>query len=191
MAEKPIWQAAQDKAEAVLDVLHEQEDDFLGPTDINFICALFNLTVDVRPLNGSAGFIKRKAKSNNPEIVINANDSKKKQRFTLAHLLGHYLERYEANDNDYGFIEPPTSKVFASEYVDYHRKNPIFAPIADRLEKYQLHEFYADEFAMALLLPKSQLNNILDNGMKINEIAKYFDVRKFLVTRRIDRIRQS
>ena len=91
----------------------------------------FEATVLVAKLSqGISGFIF-KEEEENPEIYINSSEPPVRQRFTLAHEIGHLVERtMVAGDYDFSFM-------------DSRRPNP---------NDYNLHEFFADEFAGALLI---------------------------------------
>lgn len=78
---------------------------------------------------GTSGLIIKYAGSF-PRIYISQHDSPSRKRFTLAHELGHLVERRDwANDDEYSFVD--------------HRKTGVT----------NLHEFYANEFAGELLMP--------------------------------------
>lgn len=87
-----------------------------------------------------------------PVILINQDEPEVRRRFTWAHELGHIVERGTvAQDDDYSFSD--------------HRGR-----------EYDLHEFYADEFAGALLMPEEEFLPLLDRGISEREIARIFEV---------------
>lgn len=94
------------------------------------IAGRWNAGVNFVPLgDGISGFII-KEEGTDPRIYVNSNESLQRQRFTLAHEIGHLIERQSiAGDKDYSF-------------TDYRSQS-----------KYDLHEFFADEFAGELLMP--------------------------------------
>lgn len=86
-------------------------------------------------------------------IGINREHNKKRQRFTLAHELGHYILHKEKN----------------SEFRD---------AVFFRDEVLDSMEFNANEFAGELLMPKSLVRNFIDNdGLRnIGQLAEKFGV---------------
>jgi prophage protein len=101
--------------------------------------------------NKVAGMI---IKDNNAaaQIFINTTAPYPKQRETLAHELGHLVERELRDDQEYSFL-------------DLREKTPT-----------NLHEFYADEFACALLMPPEEFTKLQADGETIFSIAAYFNV---------------
>lgn len=85
-------------------------------------------------------------------IFINISVSYPKQRETLAHELGHLVERALRDDREYSFL-------------DLRESTPT-----------NLHEFYADEFACALLMPQEEFMKLQADGETIFSIAAYFNV---------------
>lgn len=110
---------------------------------------------------GKSGFIIKYVGSR-PRIYINKNEPKERQLFTLAHELGHLWERREvAGDEEYSFVD-------------------------NRNGEKNLHEFFADEFAGALLLPEE----IFANGdvADVDYIAELYGVSPAAVQERHRRL---
>ena len=90
-----------------------------------------------------------------------------RRRFTFAHELGHYIERTTlANDNDFAFKD-------------------------GRSEKYDLHEFYADEFAGALLMPEDDFLKMQQEGKSLVDMAAKFGVSLSAVRKRRERLAKT
>lgn len=88
---------------------------------------------------GQSGMIIKYAGSN-PRIYISDQEVPQRQLFTLAHELGHLIERRDiASDDEYGYVD----------HRDEGTKN--------------LHEFYANEFAGELLMPAKKFIEVFDN----------------------------
>lgn len=106
-----------------------------GLRDLVHLADNWGASVSIDPMEpGLSGFIIKDA-GTEARIYINANDSPERQRFTLAHEIGHLVERSSlARDDDYSFM-------------DYR----------DTQGKYTLQEFFADEFAGELLMPAGPL----------------------------------
>lgn len=84
-------------------------------------------------------------------ILVSETEDFARQRFTIAHELGHYIERRIANDDEYSFVER-------------------------RGGAYSLHELFADTYAANLLMPESKFRRIHDITNDISVIANYFAV---------------
>lgn len=79
-----------------------------------------------------------------PVIVLNATDSRVRQRFTCAHELGHYVSRSGQVANEY-------------EYVD------LRGPTASA--GYDQDEIFANRFAAALLMPEDEVRRLRNEGI--------------------------
>lgn len=101
-----------------------------GLHDLVNLAARWDARVEFLPMDPHlSGFII-KEEDTDPRIYVNSAESLHRQRFTLAHEIGHLIERQSvAGDQDYSF-------------TDYRST-----------ERYDLHEFFADEFAGELLMP--------------------------------------
>lgn len=84
--------------------------------------------------SGTSGLI-RKRRGEDPLIMVNLAQSWLRRRFTVAHEIGHYIERMVVQrqpDEDFGFIESRGTRQTA-------------------------HEFFANVFATNLLMPEDRL----------------------------------
>lgn len=86
-------------------------------------------------------------------ISINKEHHKNRQRFTLAHELGHYILHKDKN------INKVDTTFFRNENLD-----PL--------------EYMANEFAAALLMPEDRLRELIDkeNKTNIENLAEIFEV---------------
>lgn len=99
-------------------------------------------------------------------IVVNSRHVGRRNRFTIAHELGHVVERKNvAQDDEYSF----------EEY---------------RGRAYDLHEFFADEFAGELLMPAFAVRDLAATGATPERIAEYFDVSIDAVKKRLGRLKK-
>lgn len=104
------------------------------------------------PLDGGISGVVSKQPRGAAEIVLNSTEPAARRRFTWAHELGHVVERGSiASDDDYSFTDA-------------------------RGNDYDLHEFFADEFAGALLMPEEEINRLETMGHSIAQQARYFGV---------------
>lgn len=167
-----VWEAAEEAAQKLWEK-HRQPD---GLVDLQAICDAYGIRVRHTPdlPDGTSGMIVQEGRDRAARIYINSTESPDRQRFTLAHELGHYVERQTiAQDDSYSFR-------------DYRGK------------KYNLHEFYADQFAGALLMPAPL---VLEKNPELREpgaslppsisaiaVAEQFGVSLSAAAKRLDRL---
>ncbi len=112
---------------------------------------------------GISGVVVKETDSD-PVIVIHEYDSTARRRFTWAHEIGHILERrLIAGDDDYSFRE-------------------------SRGRKYDLHEFFADEFAGALLMPSDEISRMQRQEWTLGQMAQEFGVSVKALAKRMERL---
>ncbi len=116
-------------------------------------------------------------KNNQNLIGINPSESKQRQRFTIAHELGHFMLHAQNRNKDLMFI----SKVHFRDNNSTTGENQ--------------KEIEANAFAAALLMPKPILQLELDNlpnniseEEAITILAKRFQVSSIAMTYRIERL---
>lgn len=165
-----VWEAAEDAA----DRLRKNYQTSDGLVDLDAICAAYDIQVlhTARLPEGTFGMIVKKDKDTPARVYVNANESRERQRFTLAHEIGHYMERLTvAGDASYSFRDK-------------------------RGGAYDLHEFYADQFAGALLMPKERVVE-LNPGLRADplslklaaiDIAQQFGVSPSAAEKRLERL---
>jgi Zn-dependent peptidase ImmA (M78 family) len=98
-------------------------------------------------------------------IYVDFGENSARQRFTIAHELGHFVERSNQGQRDFAFID-------------------------ERGTKYDLHEFYADEFAGDLLMPADEISNLRIRGFSNVEMAAHFGVSIPALNKRLDRLQR-
>jgi len=89
-------------------------------------------------------------------IYLNASDSYERQRFTLAHEIGHVVLHHPENEED--------------EYrmVDYRGRNQTFDP----------KEWEANIFAANILMPEEKTKQIWEQLNDVDDFARYFEVSR-------------
>jgi Zn-dependent peptidase ImmA (M78 family) len=153
-----VWQAARSEAQRLIDEY--------GTNDPYDLCR--QLGIDVIEANmpdGSSGMIVKRA-GQDAEVFVEADDPTVRRKFTVAHELGHYIERSLAHDDDFSFRER-------------------------RGMDYNLHEFFADEFAGALLMPEAQFLAELNKGATNTSLAAQFRVSLAAVEKRRSRLMKT
>ncbi|MFF9562934.1 ImmA/IrrE family metallo-endopeptidase [Leifsonia sp. NPDC014704] len=123
------------------------------PVEPADIAERLGIDVLVAPLEGNtAGFILREGEGR-PQIVVNAKDSAVRQRFTLAHELGHYMQ---------------------------HREDDLIAYVDKRDELSTLgaspSEIWANQFAAELLMPTSVVKKWWAEGRPSEEMRERLGV---------------
>ena len=86
-------------------------------------------------------------------IYVNKNDTPERQRFTIAHEIGHILLHHVQKDEEY--------------FVDYRNNN-----------QYNDREFEADNFAAALLMPREKSISTWYETEDVDDFAKAMKVSR-------------
>lgn len=137
-------------------------DMYKIPADILKIARMNDIDVYEGSLDKKiSGAIKYDVETQKFEILLNKNDAKTRQRFTLAHELGHFFLHKEILMSD-------------EIHIDTMFRMP------DEKEK------EVDYFAGALLMNKTLLNKMYQNNKSITELAELFDVSVSAMTVRLD-----
>ncbi|MBT1162950.1 ImmA/IrrE family metallo-endopeptidase [Bifidobacterium sp. SO1] len=152
-----VWQDARREAQSILDEYWDQQT---LPIDIERLCRLENVNPIREQLpDGLSGMLIKKKNEREARAYVDELEPRVRRRFTFAHELGHYIERTRlADDHEFGFSE-----------IREIRRN-------GRRDDYFPHEFFADEFAGALLMPESKIREFLDENMTVEQMAEKFDV---------------
>ncbi len=119
-----------------------------------------------------SGAIRYNKTENKFDILINKNDAKVRQRFTVAHELGHYFLHQE-------FLKREEVHIDIMYRTVEKNKNEI------EIEAEKAREREVDYFAGALLMNKMLLEKIR-NENTIDELAQIFDVSVSAMTVRLD-----
>ena len=158
---KLVWQDARERAADVLDNYWDGE----LPVDVASISAAMGVTPYRGSLpDGLSGMvIKRPGEP--ARSYVEASEPVGRRRFTIAHELGHYVERVDVSDDD------------DFSFVDERRSG-----------RYDLHEFYADEFAGALLMPEDDFLKMQKEGKSLIDMAARFGVSLDAARKRRERL---
>lgn len=98
-----------------------------------------------------------------PVVLVDASESVGRQRFTIAHEIGHYCEREAADDHEFSFVET-------------------------RTRAYSLHELYADTYAANLLMPEREFRKVYSRQGGEFEAAAFFAVSPSAVEMRAEKL---
>lgn len=157
-----VWQAARQYADDVRNAYWSQRG---FPVDPYKIGREMGLTVEDALLpDGTSGFIIKESGAE-AEIYISLNEPRARRVFTCAHEIGHYVERMKQEDDTFSFTDGRTSA-------------------------YDLHEFFADEFAGSLLMPVKEIRRLQSEGHSTFSMAAHFGVSTSALSKRLERIQK-
>lgn len=118
-----------------------------------------------------SGAIRYKKEENEFEILVNKNDIKTRQRFTIAHELGHYFLHQD-------FLK--------SEEIHIDTMYRAVSNNGSEIEAEREREKEVDYFAGALLMNKTLLEKMYKENNTIKELAEIFNVSISAMTVRLD-----
>lgn len=105
----------------------------------------------------------------NKKIYIAKQDSEQRQRFSIAHEIGHYVLHHSGN----------------IDYEQYEHKHISFRDNAASLG-FDIREIEANFFAANLLMPESRIKELFTEGFSLQELAYYMNVSKAAMTYRLE-----
>lgn len=158
MADHPDAERA---AEAVI----EECWDGQLPIDPVRIATTFGVKTSAELDDNVSGMLVKKP-GNDPEILLNKDDSRNRKRFTAAHELGHYVRRSERPDQ--------------YEYVDYRDERSSSGTAEE--------ERFANAFAANLLMPRGAVESLHAEGTPDFLLAKQFGVSREAMQHRLDNL---
>ena len=147
-------------------------DMYKIPVDVIKIANSNDIKVYEGDLNKKiSGAIRYNKDENKFEILINKNDIKVRQRFTIAHELGHYFLHQDFLKSEEIHVD-----------IMYRSINNNEAEI----EKLREKEKEVDYFAGALLMNRTLLEKMHKENDSIKELAEIFNVSVSAMTVRLD-----
>lgn len=146
------------------------------PVDPNSIAVKMGMEVYFAPIPGGlAGAILKTRKEETPKIFVDNNASTSRKRFTIAHEIGHCVERFRDSDSPNQKI--PGHLGFSDESMISDEKIlGGIMPIGSRTPDQSPRELFADYFACCLLIPENEVQGFVGLGMNIDDVATYFGV---------------
>ncbi|WP_143069427.1 ImmA/IrrE family metallo-endopeptidase [Rhodococcus maanshanensis] len=136
---------------------HWNDEDNVIHFPVNPFEIAKSLGIDVHRVHlddSLAGFIVREEHGGPVEIYVNKSDSPVRQRFTVAHELGHFAQR-EGDKEPMGFVDERAE--LASAGADPH-------------------EVWANNFAAELLMPAAIAKKWWAKGSSVDELRRKFNV---------------
>ncbi|CAK1941526.1 HTH-type transcriptional regulator / antitoxin HigA [Vibrio crassostreae] len=137
-----------------------------NPLDLSSLCHVLGIGIQFVPLENN---ISGRLHHDGNRWIINVNSlhHQRRQRFTIAHELGHY------------FLHRNSQEKY--EDATFHRG-----------KQYSLKELEADNFAGALLMPKAEFKDFVRSySNKIDDIAEHFGTSSVAIKKRADVIRSN
>ncbi len=139
----------------LIDALHRVQR--FAPVDVESLAWGLGVRVNYIPLDPDISGELIKSSDGKYEINVNSTDSQTRQRFTIAHELGHFIYHRElvgdGIDDDKAYRSTDTGR--------YHNKK--IGPI---------EETEANKFAAGLLMPLSLIDRLRAEGLDRREMAK-------------------
>jgi Zn-dependent peptidase ImmA (M78 family) len=134
------------------------------PVDPFYIAKALGIDVYGEALDPEvSGLLRKRSQEDDPEIVLNVDDHRNRQRFTCAHELGHFSMRSQ------------TGSFEKWNYVD--RRDVLAGAGTDP------DEIYANRFAAALLMPQRAVKKLWDG--EVAPLAYKFGVSPEAMSNRL------
>ncbi|MEV8149974.1 ImmA/IrrE family metallo-endopeptidase [Arthrobacter sp. NPDC080073] len=151
-----IWNTEKTATEALREFVVDEEQRFRPPIDPS--CIAHDLGVEVRYIsaeNSLSGFVAKEQEDVPAIIYVNDSHSAVRQRFTIAHELGHYIQETARGKKTFQTLK--RLKGHSDQGTD---------------EK----ERWANGFAAALLMPAGATKRLYASGETVREMAERFGV---------------
>jgi len=155
-------------ADRMLETVWTKEDpsQIRLPVDPFYIAKALGIRVYGQPLDSDIGGMLRKQPYDDPEIILNVEDHRNRQRFTCAHELGHFNRRtQEGNFEEWAFVDRRDTLAGAGTDPD---------------------EIYANQFAAALLMPQRVMKKLWEG--EVAPLAYTFGVSAEAMRNRLDNL---
>lgn len=151
------------------------EPGFWLPVDPIRIARQLGIDVYTNRLGTNVAAVLAKEPGEDPVIVLNAFDSRNRQRFSCAHELGHYVRR-----TNQSAFDPVGFDTNDYEYTDYR------SDLSSKGEDFE--EVYANGFAACLLMPEAEVRKRYRDSSPV-DLAVIFDVSQEAMQIRLSSLR--
>lgn len=148
------------------------------PVDVYAIAEAYSITLDPQVLEEAVSGLLV-VRDDKAVISVNQSHDPHRQRFSVAHSLGHYL------------LHRNTASIF----IDLSASPGGEGPLARKLRRKKVQELGADAFAAELLMPEAALKEQLDNrplnvhdAKTIRRLAVQFGVSQHALTSRLTKL---
>ena len=103
-------------------------------------------------------------------VYVNGAQPLRRQRFTIAHEIGHFVKHRQYLDQTDEILNPTKKELTMS----LPRRNQPSVTLPDTEEKQR--EIEADDFAGELLMPEAKFREIWSKAQSLKDVADYFGV---------------
>lgn len=175
-----VWRV-QSEAERYAEQILDKAWDGRYPVDVLKIADY--LKIDIRYVNfpnGTAGVIIKRADDSHPVIFLDDALIIQRERFTIAHEIGHYIEHRNLVGAGVGVSFLYDDSEFGSDLIRASR-----APGLGGWPDKEMYELFADIFAHALLMPADKVEAFAGLGMDPSLVAEYFRVSEDILKNRL------
>jgi len=145
------------------------------PVDIFTLIERLNLDLEILPMEDEmSGFIK--IEGSHANIVINKQHDLKRQRFTAAHEVGHYVLHRDVHQEQQIFIDD--NEAGTRSIIDSRNKKArkVFNRDVSSEDGTHRLDIEANRFAAALLMPEELIENVVVR-LNIN-LSNEFDTKR-------------
>jgi len=148
-------------SERLAEAIHVQLGTAKGRVPLADIATALNI-IEIRyaPLKSFEGVLLTTPERQNGSILVNSYSRPERQRFTLAHELGHYLNVWH---------EPPDEGGFLCKSKEMRFGNYVVKPGRSQQE---VQEIQANQFAIELIAPKSQIVAFSSDEPRVSEVLR-------------------
>ncbi|MBO3724200.1 ImmA/IrrE family metallo-endopeptidase [Actinomyces bowdenii] len=170
------------RAECWANAVLERYWDGEYPVDPNAIAVSMGMDVYFARIPGRlAGLILKTADQSMPSIFVDEGASTPRKRFTIAHEIGHYIEKIESLDKPirgpFGFSD----EAMTSDLLILAGRRPTPSGLPDQHQS----ELFADRFAHSLLMPRAEVEEFAGLGMPVELVAHAFGVSEVTMQNRL------
>ena len=109
-----------------------------------------------------------------PAIYFDHQETQTRQRFTVAHEIGHFV----LHEGDFDIVDKVTECT-----ITFRRTND---PWTDDNKAHYRREIQANKFAAALLMPTEALKSVLSDNEDMGDLARIFGVARSAVGYRVN-----
>lgn len=159
---KEVLIMTNEQVEKIAELFHEYVfGDNTDYENLEYYLEELGIEIYYAEMDDADGYLRINSLSNNPRIVIKANQYAPRQRFTIAHELGHLIWHYK-------FL--PWKK---KEWLNKFNNDEILSVTMYRGSNYSPNEKEkeqeANAFAGAFLMPFSKIKTMIEEYMNMND----------------------
>ena len=156
--------------------IHDQLDNERGPVPVQAIARALDIQeIRIEPLDNLEGALITRPERGYGSILVNGNSNRQRQRFTIAHELGHFLNPWHVPADGGGF-RCSRDDIRTGEWR-----------IKASPTRHDRQETEANRFAIELLLPRARLHDALSAVPDLQPVlsaAQACDVSRAAAARR-------